>query len=82
VPDTVVMQEKTKIEGNYLLITDEQIKKGNNVRLKGSEIRSGTLALSRGHQITPATIGFMAGFGIAELIVYRDPVINIIVTGQ
>ena len=80
--DTVVMQEKTIIEGNHLLISDEQIKKGNNVRLKGSEIKSGSLALSKGHQITPATIGFMAGFGITELMVYRDPGINIIVTGN
>ena len=42
--DTVVMQEKTNIHQNTLLITDLVLKKGGNIRLAGSEIRKGKIA--------------------------------------
>ncbi|HLO83020.1 MAG TPA: hypothetical protein VK166_18790, partial [Chitinophagaceae bacterium] len=37
--DTVVPQEKIKLDGNKLLITDANLKRGDNVRPVGSEIR-------------------------------------------
>jgi molybdopterin molybdotransferase len=80
--DTVVMQEKTIVQGGILQIMDKELKLGENVRLKGSEVSSGSLALQKGQRVSPPAIGFLAGFGITELDVYRDPVVTIIVTGN
>ncbi|MGK2860358.1 MAG: molybdopterin molybdenumtransferase MoeA, partial [Chitinophagaceae bacterium] len=44
--DTVVMQEKVRIENGGLVIADENLKKGSNVRARGSEIKSGELAVA------------------------------------
>lgn len=85
--DTVVMQEKIKVNpapgsARELIIEDELLKQGTNVRPVGSEIKAGELALAKGSFLSPAAIGFLAGIGIVEVNVYLDPVISIIVTGK
>jgi molybdopterin molybdotransferase len=80
--DTVVMQEKVKIEGNQLIIQDEELQAGTNVRPVGSEIPAHAMALAKGSLLTPAAIGFLAGIGIAEVAVYAAPFISIILTGN
>lgn len=80
--DTVVMQEKVAVENKELLILDEQLVKGSNVRPKGSEIRAGALALASGTFLSPAALGFLAGIGVSEVKVYSKPRISIIVTGK
>lgn len=80
--DTVVIQEKTKIENDRLYIEDENILQGSNVRAKGSEIKAGQLALAKESLLMPAAIGFLAGIGIAEVLVYPHPSVSIIVTGN
>ena len=65
--DTVVMQEKTKVSNGLLIIEDENLSPGTNVRPKGSEIRAGEKALSKLSYLSPAAIGFLAGLGIKEL---------------
>lgn len=85
--DTVVMQEKVKVNslpdsGRELVIEDELLQQGTNVRPAGSEIKAGELALSKGSFLSPAAIGFLAGIGIVDVSMYRDPLISIIVTGK
>ncbi len=80
--DTVVMQEKIKLTNDELIIEDENIQQGANVRLKGSEIKAGDLAVAKDTVLMPAAIGFVAGIGIDEVLVYPPPVISIIVTGN
>lgn len=80
--DTVVMQEKAMIENGQLIIQDEKLKQGGNVRLKGSEIKTGELALAAGTFLLPAAIGFLAGIGITTVKVYPKPRVSIIVTGK
>jgi molybdopterin molybdotransferase len=80
--DTVVMQEKTKVENGQLIILDNDLKQGINVRLKGSEINEGDLAVAKDSLLMPAAIGFLAGIGVTEVSVYPDPSISIIVTGN
>jgi molybdopterin molybdotransferase len=80
--DTVVMQEKTKIENDRLAIADENIVPGLNVRTKGSEIRSGELAIAKDSSLTPAAIGFLASIGRTQVLIYPYPSISIIVTGN
>ena len=80
--DTVIMQEKVKIENGELRIEDEALQQGTSVRLKGSEIKAGELALGKESVLSPAAIGFLAGIGITEIRVYRNPSISIIITGN
>lgn len=80
--DTVVMQEKTLVISDGLLIEDELLTRGANIRPAGSEIKKGELALKAGARLTPAAIGFLAGIGISQVVVYPDPVITIIITGD
>jgi molybdopterin molybdotransferase len=80
--DTVVMQEKAKIENDQLVIADETILQGSNVRAKGSEIKAGELALAKNALLMPAAIGFLAGVGITDVLIYPCPSVSIIVTGN
>ncbi len=80
--DTVVMQEKSKVENGFLTIDDKLLDRGVNVRPRGSEIKKGALALSVNTLITPAASGFLAGLGITSVQVYPSPKVSIIVTGN
>lgn len=80
--DTVVMQEKVKINDNTLLIEDDSLVQGLNFRAKGSEIKSGALALEKGSLMTPASIGYLAGAGIEEISAYPRPAVAVILTGD
>jgi molybdopterin molybdotransferase len=79
--DTVVMQEKVILDGEYIFL-ESSIEKGLNVRLQGSEIKKGSLGLSAGHVITPSGIGFLASIGLQEVNVIAKPRVSIIVTGN
>ncbi len=80
--DIVVMQEKAKTEDGILIIDDEKMQRGNNVRPKGSEINAGELALKNETLLSPAAIGFLAGIGMTDAKVYPNPTISIIITGN
>jgi molybdopterin molybdotransferase len=80
--DTVVMQEKVTTLNGELVIEDEKLSAGVNVRPKGSEIKAGALALEAGTILSPAAIGFLAGIGITKVNAYPKPVVGIIVTGK
>ncbi|WP_462254277.1 molybdopterin molybdotransferase MoeA [Ferruginibacter sp.] len=80
--DTVVMQEKVTVQNSTLIIEDEVIKQGTNVRPKGSEMKAGELALENGTLLSPAAIGFLAGIGITAIKVFPNPFISIIITGK
>src|SRR6476620_3611361 len=68
--DTVVMQEKVKVQNGHLIIEDEGLLAGSNVRNKGSEIKKDEIALARGSYLSAASIGFLAGIGISGVVVH------------
>jgi len=80
--DTVVMQEKTSIDQNTLLITDSAIKKGANIRRAGSEIQKGRIALAKGTLLNPSACAFLASIGITKVSVQVKPSVAIIITGN
>lgn len=80
--DTVIMQEKVAVEYGAILLLDEKLEKGNNVRLQGSDIKAGGLALPKGSLLTPGAIGFLAGMGVINVTVYPMPKVAIIITGN
>ena len=80
--DAVVMQEKAVRQHDSLLIQEEHILPGQNIRMKGSQIRKGMPALSKGLLLSPAGIGFLASMGLKKISVYRKPAVSVIVTGN
>lgn len=81
-PDTVVMQEKTAVEGHTLRVLDDQLVQGSHVRKKGDEIHAGETALPKGTLLSPAAIGFLASVGVTDVRVFPSPVVHIIATGK
>ncbi|MCC6371741.1 MAG: molybdopterin molybdotransferase MoeA [Bacteroidia bacterium] len=80
--DTVVMQEKVRVDGKQLFIEDEQIRQGLNVRLSGSQTEQGSLALKKGTVISPGVAGYLAGLGFQKVPVFSPPKVCIINTGK
>lgn len=80
--DAVVMQEKTEIVDNKIIVKDEQLLEGSNIRIAGSEIEKGRMALPNGTVLTPAAIGFLAGIGVSDVSIHPKPIVHIIVTGK
>ena len=80
--DTVVMQELVEIIDGELVVKDEGLKLGGNVRLKGGQILAGDKALKKGVKITAATVGFLSAMGIETVKVYQMPTVAIIATGS
>ena len=80
--DTVVMQEKTRNEGDCIYILDTNLKPGSNVRARGSQTLAGSVVLEKGSLITPGITGFLASLGIANVEVVCTPKVAVVVTGN
>ncbi|MCC7298471.1 MAG: molybdopterin molybdotransferase MoeA [Bacteroidia bacterium] len=80
--DTVVMQEKVRVENGNLWVEDNGLLKGGNVRLKGSQTPKGAVALEAGVVLTPGAIGFLAGLGVTTVQVCARPKVALMITGN
>jgi molybdopterin molybdotransferase len=80
--DTVVMQEKVVRNGDCIHFNFDEVKKGENIRLKASQTRAGTVITERNTFINHALIGFLAGFGIEEVTVHQRLKIGLVFTGN
>ncbi len=80
--DTVVMQERIFLKEDQLLVRDEKLFKGANIRKAGSQIKKGVTAVEKGTYLNPGSISFIAALGVARLKVFSLPDVAIIVTGN
>ncbi len=80
--DTVVMQEKVRVDQDCINIIDDNVMKGSNVRIPGSEIEKDALALPMGTYLSPGSIGFVAGLGLASVAAIPMPNVALIITGK
>lgn len=78
----VVMQEKTELEGNILIVKDEEVEEGHNIRPAGSQIKTGQPAMSKGTLLTPGAVGFLASMGYKEVKVSSNPKVTVLITGN
>ncbi len=79
--DTVIIQEHTTRNGDELIL-DKIPAKNANIRPIGEQIKKGEFVLKQGHYINEATIGFLAGLGFTEILVYKKPRVAILTTGN
>lgn len=80
--DTVVMQEKVSVEKGKLIIRDNALVQGINVRPEGQLIKKGETTLKKGLVLNAGAVGFLTGLGIMSVSVYPKPKVSIIVTGS
>jgi molybdopterin molybdotransferase len=79
--DSVVMQEKVKVDGDTIAITDVY-RRGENIRHAGEDIAQGATVLTRGQVIRPVEMGLLASLGFSEVLVYRQLKVALFSTGD
>ena len=80
--DTVVPQEFTRREGEFVLIPPGLLRPGANRRLAGEDIARGRVVLRAGHRLRPADIGLLASLGRPEVPVWRRLRVALLSTGS
>ena len=80
--DTIIMQEQAEVRDDGLIAVDSHHRLGENVRYAGEDIKQGDVILNQGDKIGAADLGVLASLGIAELHVFRKPVIAFMSTGD
>lgn len=79
--DVVVMQEKSRADGNQVYL-DAVGNIGANIRPKGQDITQGGTVLQKGHRLRAQDLGLIASLGIASIEVRRRLRVAIISTGE
>ena len=79
--DTVIMQEKIKVDADLISIIEAPKPKAN-VRYAGEDLQKGNMVLARGHLMRAADLGLIASLGIAEVSVFRKLKVAFFSTGD
>ncbi len=79
--DTVVMQERTRREGETVVIEGSHAS-GENVRHPGEDMSRGETVLEPGCELLPAHLGLLATIGLPEVWVWRRPRVAFFSTGD
>ena len=79
--DSVVRQEDTD-EGRETVTIVKDRDVGVNFRLAGEDIRRGTTVLTAGQALGPAELGVLASLAVAHPLVYRQPRVAILGSGD
>jgi molybdopterin molybdotransferase len=70
--DTVVMQERTRAEGDRVHVAANAVAKaGTNRRYAGEDLKRGEVVFEAGQRVRAAELGMLASLGIGEVSVYR-----------
>jgi molybdopterin molybdotransferase len=69
--DTVVPQERTRVQGALVTVPADAVQPGDNRRLRGEDLLAGQPALHQGERLGPAALGLLASLGLAEVPVRR-----------
>ncbi len=80
--DGVVMIEHTDIIDDTTIEVYRSVAPGQHMVQIGEDIRNHDTILFRGQSLRPQEIGILAALGIETISVYRQPVVNIISTGD
>ena len=83
VEDTLVTEESPDGEEQQVRLL-ASVQRAENVREIGSDVQKGTVILKRGTEVTFAggEVGILASVGVAEVKVWRKPVVGVLSTGN
>jgi putative molybdopterin biosynthesis protein len=79
--DAVVMVEYAEARGRELRIA-RAVTAGSGVSFAGTDITAGETVLRRGRQLTSRDTGVLAAIGVANVNVWRIPIVAILSTGD
>ncbi|MCU7835303.1 MAG: molybdopterin molybdotransferase MoeA [gamma proteobacterium symbiont of Taylorina sp.] len=79
--DTVIEQEKVRINEDYITINVET-RAGQNIRNIGEDITKGSVVLAAGQKIGAAQLGVLASLGLASLKVKRQVRVAVFSSGD
>jgi gephyrin len=85
IPDganAVIRVEETELADDHVLIRQEQVTPGENIRRIGSDLDAGELAVAAGTVLGPAELGMVASLGIDPVPVRRRPRVSVMSTGD
>ena len=80
--NTVVPVENTELRDDHVIINDDELREGVNIRPVGSDLRSGDILIEAGAVIGPAEVGLLASLGHARVNVVRKPRVSVLSTGD
>jgi molybdenum cofactor synthesis domain-containing protein len=80
--DAVVRVEATEPADDHVVIHQERVTAGENVRPIGADLRRGDRVLVAGTLLGPAEIGLVAGLGVNPVTVRRRPRASVLSTGD
>lgn len=80
--DAVVPVEATEIADDHVVIHEEDVQPGQNVRPIGVDIAVGELLLRAGTRLGAAEVGLLASLGVTPVEVVRKPRVSILSTGD
>ncbi len=81
--DTVTPQEFTESATELAVsFKQNQVKRGENRRLRGEDLQSGKAAIAAGRLLRPSDLGLAASLGIASLKVHRKLKVAILSSGD
>jgi molybdenum cofactor synthesis domain-containing protein len=78
----VVKVESTEPAEDHVIIHQESVMSGENIRPIGTDVRQGDRLLPAGTLLGPAEIGLLAGLGLTPLTVRRRPRVSVLSTGD
>ena len=79
--DAVVMVENAEVRGGQLHI-NRAVTAGSGVSFAGTDITAGETVLRRGRLLTSRDTGVLAAIGVANVRVWRKPIVAILSTGD
>lgn len=80
--DAVVPVEATEPAEDHVVILQEAVSLGENIRQVGSDVARGETLLPVGTELGPAELGLVAGLGMVPVIVSARPRVSIVSTGD
>ena len=80
--DAVVPVEATDLKEDHVVIHQEDVKPGENIRPIGSDIRQGDAVLPAGTYLGAPEIGLVANLGLNPVSVRRRPKVCVLSTGD
>src|SRR5215204_940534 len=78
----IVRVENTEPSEDHVIIQQEHVDDGENIRPIGYDLRSGDRILHAGTVLGPAEIGLLAGLGMTPIPVRRRPRVSVLSTGD
>ncbi len=78
----VVRVEETEMADDHVIVHQERIAPGENIRRVGADLAVGDRVLRAGTMLGPAELGLVAGLGLNPVPVSRRPRVSIVSTGD